>query len=149
MRSLSTITKLLISVLSRYIIADHISAVGKLSSISHLRRSGFFPFLLADQPIAAHLTDTSARTQVAELAANTKDAQARAEASFKKKEIQLQEGAKAMAEYLAAGRAEREKTARLRLLREAKEAADAEAAARGEVVAQAQTKPTAAKKRAR
>ena len=85
------------------------------------------------------------------MAANTKDAQARAEASFKKKEIQLREGAKAMAEYLAAGRAEREKTARLRLLREAKEAADAEAVARGEVlpVVRAQTKPVVAKKRAR
>ena len=85
------------------------------------------------------------------MATDSKDAQARAEASFKKKEIQLREGAKAMAEYLAAGRAEREKTARLRLLREAKEAADAEAVARGEVlpVARAQTKPVVAKKRAR
>jgi len=88
---------------------------------------------------------------VADLATDSKDAQARAEASFKKKEIQLREGAKAMAEYLAAGRAEREKTARLRLLREAKEAADAEAVARGEVlpVVRAQTKPVVAKKRAR
>ena len=85
------------------------------------------------------------------MATDSKDAQARAEASFKKKEIQLREGAKAMAEYLAAGRAEREKTARLRLLREAKEAADAEAVARGEVlpVERAQTKPVVAKKRAR
>ena len=84
------------------------------------------------------------------MATDSKDAQARAEASFKKKEIQLREGAKAMAEYLAAGRAEREKTARLRLLREAKEAADAEAAARGEALplAQVQTKPIVAKKRA-
>ena len=88
---------------------------------------------------------------MADLATDSKDAQARAEASFKKKEIQLREGAKAMAEYLAAGRAEREKTARLRLLREAKEAADAEAVARGEVlpVVRAQTKPVVAKKRAR
>jgi hypothetical protein len=88
---------------------------------------------------------------VADLATDSKDAQARAEASFKKKEIQLREGAKAMAEYLAAGRAEREKTARLRLLREAKEAADAQAAARGEAlpVARTQTKPVVAKKRAR
>ena len=85
------------------------------------------------------------------MATDSKDAQARAEASFKKKEIQLREGAKAMAEYLAAGRAEREKTARLRLLREAKEAADAEADARGEVlpVVRAQTNPVVAKKRAR
>jgi hypothetical protein len=48
-----------------------------------------------------------------------------AEARFKKKELQLQEGEKAMAEYVAAGIAEREKTARLRALREAKEAAEA------------------------
>jgi hypothetical protein len=86
------------------------------------------------------------------LATNSKDAQARAEASFKKKEIQLREGAKAMAEYQAAGRAEREKTTRLRLLREAKAAADAEAAARGEAAAMAVAKPVEAmkmKKRAR
>jgi len=108
-------------------------------------------FLLADQRIATYLGGTSARTQVADLATDSKEAQARAEASFKKKEIQLREGAKAMAEYQAAGRAEREKTARLKLLREAKEAAVAQAAARGETlpVAQVQTKPIAAKKRAR
>jgi hypothetical protein len=87
------------------------------------------------------------------LATNSKDAQARAEASFKKKEIQLREGAKAMAEYQAAGRAEREKTARLKLLREAKQAAEAkaEAAAKDEVVV-ASTKGKAsegAKKRTR
>ena len=109
------------------------------------------PFLLADRRTATYLSGTSARTQVADLATDSKDAQARAEASFKKKEIQLREGAKAMAEYLAAGRAEREKTARLKLLREAKEAADAQAVARGETlpVAQVQTKPIVAKKRAR
>ena len=87
------------------------------------------------------------------MATNSKDAQARAEASFKKKEIQLREGAKAMAEYQAAGRAEREKTARLKLLREAKQAAEAkaEAAAEDEVVV-ASTKGKAAegaKKRTR
>jgi hypothetical protein len=46
-----------------------------------------------------------------------------AEAKFKKRELQLREGAKAMADYLAAGVAEREKTARLRRLREAAQAA--------------------------
>jgi hypothetical protein len=46
-----------------------------------------------------------------------------AEAKFKKRELQLREGAKAMADYLAAGAAEREKTARLRSLREAAQAA--------------------------
>jgi hypothetical protein len=107
--------------------------------------------MMADQRTATHLNETTARTEVADLATNSKDAQARAEASFKKKEIQLREGAKAMAEYVAAGRAEREKTARLKLLREAKQAAEAEAAARGEALpaAQAQTRPVAAKKRAR
>lgn len=65
------------------------------------------------------------------MATNTsKDAQTRAEANFKKRETQLREGAKAMAEYIAAGAAEREKTARLKLLREAKEAREAAAAAR-------------------
>jgi hypothetical protein len=57
-----------------------------------------------------------------------KDAQARAEASFKRKEQQAREGRQAMAEYEAAGKAMREKTARLRKLREEKEAADREAA---------------------
>jgi hypothetical protein len=115
------------------------------------REEAILLFLLADQRIATYLGGTSARTQVADLATDSKEAQARAEASFKKKEIQLREGAKAMAEYQAAGRAEREKTARLKLLREAKEAAVAQAAARGETlpVAQVQTKPIAAKKRAR
>lgn len=53
------------------------------------------------------------------------EARTRGEAKFKKKELQLQEGAKAMADYLAAGDAEREKTARLKAVREAKEAAEA------------------------
>jgi hypothetical protein len=45
------------------------------------------------------------------------DAKARAEASFKKKEEQAREGAKAAAEYEANILAVREKTARLRALR--------------------------------
>jgi hypothetical protein len=53
----------------------------------------------------------------------------RAQAAFHKKEIQAREGATAMAEYKAAGNAERAKTERLRALRLAKEAADREAAA--------------------
>jgi hypothetical protein len=83
---------------------------------------------------------------VVNLTTNSKEAQARAEASFKKKEIQLREGAKAMAEYVAAGRAEREKTARLKQLREAKEAADS-ATSRGETppVATATPAPPKAK----
>jgi hypothetical protein len=47
---------------------------------------------------------------------------ARAEALFKKEE-QIREGAKAMAEYKAAQQATREKTARLRALRLARDAA--------------------------
>ena len=58
---------------------------------------------------------------------STKDME-RAQAAFHKKEIQAREGATAMAEYQAAGNAERAKTERLRALRLAKEAADREAA---------------------
>jgi hypothetical protein len=50
----------------------------------------------------------------------------RAEASFKKEE-RAREGAKAMREYEAESRAVLEKTARLKALRLAKEAADREA----------------------
>jgi hypothetical protein len=50
-----------------------------------------------------------------------------AEAKFKRKEAQALEGAQAMAQYEAASRAVIEKTARLKTLRLAKEAADAEA----------------------
>jgi Tfp pilus assembly protein PilX len=50
-------------------------------------------------------------------------ARERAEAAFKKKEQQLREGQQAVAEYEAARAATREKTARLRALRLAREAA--------------------------
>ena len=59
------------------------------------------------------------------MANNSKTTLDRAEASFKKDQ-RAREGAKAMAEYEAAGLAMREKTARLRALRLRKEAADAE-----------------------
>jgi hypothetical protein len=62
------------------------------------------------------------------LASNTKD-QARTDASLKKKELQAREASKAMAEYEAASRAMIEKTAKLRSLRLAREAAEAEARA--------------------
>ena len=52
---------------------------------------------------------------------STRTAHERAEASFKKKEQQLQEGQKARAEYEANALAVREKTARLRALRLAQE----------------------------
>jgi hypothetical protein len=51
----------------------------------------------------------------------SKEAQARAEATFKRKEEQTKEGVKARAEYDAAARAVAEKTARLKKLRLAKE----------------------------
>jgi hypothetical protein len=57
------------------------------------------------------------------LSKNPKDVMVRAEASFKKEE-RAREGAKAMRDYEAEGRAVREKTARLKLLRLAKEAAE-------------------------
>ena len=52
-------------------------------------------------------------------------AKSRAEASFKRKEEQAREGAKAWAEYQEQRRAETEKTERLRALRLAKEAVEA------------------------
>jgi hypothetical protein len=60
------------------------------------------------------------------LAKNSKDVMDRAEASFKKEE-RAREGAKAMRDYEAENRAVREKTARLKSLRLAKEAAEKEA----------------------
>jgi hypothetical protein len=56
------------------------------------------------------------------LGTDAKRARDRAEAAFKKKEQQLREGQQAMAEYEAAGAATREKTARLRALRLARDA---------------------------
>jgi hypothetical protein len=60
---------------------------------------------------------------------NSKDARARAEASFKRKEEQARQGATAWAEYEAQRRAVAEKTERLRALRLAKEAAESKEAA--------------------
>jgi hypothetical protein len=67
--------------------------------------------------------------------ARSSAARSRAEASFKKEE-RAKDGAKAMVEYLANSRATREKTARLKALRLAKEAAEKEVA----------NKPAAAKR---
>jgi hypothetical protein len=60
---------------------------------------------------------------------NSEAARHRAEASFKKKELQVREGAKAVADYEAVGRAVEKKTARLKALRLAKEEAGRQAAA--------------------
>ena len=57
----------------------------------------------------------------------TSQTHARASALFNKKEEQQREGRKAMAEYEAAQRALREKTAKLRALRLAREAAGEQA----------------------
>ena len=74
--------------------------------------------------------------------------QERAEASFKRKEVQAREATKAMADYQAAHAATREKTARLRQLRLAKEAADHNAAALAAAARpKAAAKSKAAKKR--
>jgi hypothetical protein len=59
------------------------------------------------------------------LAAPSKEARERAELKFKKKEVEAREATKAMADYKAGLVAQREKTVRLKALREAKEAADA------------------------
>jgi hypothetical protein len=69
------------------------------------------------------------------LSKNSKDVVDRAEASFKKEE-RAREGAKAMRDYEAEGRAVREKTARLRSLRLAKEATEAATEAATEKTAQ-------------
>jgi hypothetical protein len=63
------------------------------------------------------------------MSTQSKEAQAKAEASFKRKADQARDGKLASAEYEAAGRAMRERTAKLRELRLAKEAADREAEA--------------------
>jgi hypothetical protein len=68
------------------------------------------------------------------LAIKSKEAQDRAEASFKRKQERDRDGAKAMAEYEATGVALRKKTAGLKALRLAKEAADLESQAKAKLV---------------
>jgi hypothetical protein len=60
------------------------------------------------------------------LTMNSMEARDRAEARFKIKQERAQDGAKAMMEYEAAGVALRQKAARLKALRLAKEAAELE-----------------------
>lgn len=60
---------------------------------------------------------------------NSEVARNRAEASFKKKELQVRQSAEAAADYEAAGRAVEKNTARLKALRLAKEESDRQAAA--------------------
>ena len=63
------------------------------------------------------------------MATPSKEARERAEQKFRKKEIEARDASKAMAEYQAGLVAQREKTARLRAQREAREAAEAAARA--------------------
>ncbi len=63
------------------------------------------------------------------MATPSNEARERAELKFKKKEIEVRDASKAMADYQDSLLAQREKTARLRALREAKEAAEASARA--------------------
>jgi hypothetical protein len=60
---------------------------------------------------------------------NSEAVRHRAEASFKKKELQAREGAKALADYEADVRAVEKKTARLKALRLAREEQGGQAAA--------------------
>ena len=60
---------------------------------------------------------------------NSEDVRRRADASFKRKELQVREGAKAMADYEADARAVEKNTARLRALRLAREEGARQAAA--------------------
>jgi hypothetical protein len=76
--------------------------------------------------------------------ASSKEDQARAEAQFHKTLKKQQEAKQAVSQYEADARAVAEKTARLRALRLAKEAAEAKAAAENPVV----KKKSAAKKKA-
>jgi hypothetical protein len=71
------------------------------------------------------------------LATPSKEARERAELKFKKKEVEAREATKAMADYKAGLIAQREKTSRLKALREAKEAADAAAGAAKKVADEA------------
>ena len=60
---------------------------------------------------------------------NSEEARRRAEASFKRKELQAREGAKAVADYEADARAVEKNTARLRALRLARDEEVRQAAA--------------------
>jgi len=71
------------------------------------------------------------------LATLSKEARERAELKFRKKEIEARDASKAMADYQAGLIAQREKTARLKALREAKEAADAAAKAAAKAAGEA------------
>jgi hypothetical protein len=60
---------------------------------------------------------------------NSEEVRRRADASFKRKELQVRQGTKALADYEAAVRAVEKNTARLKALRLAREEQDRQAAA--------------------
>jgi hypothetical protein len=97
------------------------------ASLAKLRCLGASGALRTAKAQASHGRRTAS---VAKDSRTSKEAQDRAEASFKRKELQADEGKKAAAEYAASGEAMRAKTARLRQLRLAKEAAEQAAAAK-------------------
>jgi hypothetical protein len=80
--------------------------------------------------------------------ARSSDPKARAEASFKKEERE-RDGAKAMLEYLASGREIREQMARLKALRLAKEAQEAQDEARADGVRADAARPAVPAKKTR
>jgi hypothetical protein len=80
------------------------------------------------------------------LATPSKEARERAELKFRKKEVEAREATKAMADYKAGLIAQREKTVRLKALREAKEAADAASQAADEAGAREAAEASADKK---
>jgi hypothetical protein len=73
----------------------------------------------------------SSLTRYPKQARTNEQAKERAEAVFKRKEQQAVEGQKAMAEYIASAHAIRERTARLRALRLARDAAGTASPAAG------------------
>jgi hypothetical protein len=83
-------------------------------------------FAIVDRAPLSGVTTVTRHRQLQEtaLATPSKEARERAEQKFKKKEIEARDASKAMAEYQAGQVAQREKTVRLRALREAKEAAE-------------------------
>jgi hypothetical protein len=80
---------------------------------------------IAEPPVRSPGPTGQSQKGAAALKMNAKQAHDVAEASFKKKEAQLREGQKAMAEYHAGRLAVREKTARLRALRLTRDADEA------------------------
>jgi hypothetical protein len=79
---------------------------------------GGFSFMRPQLPVLSVLSSWNRVCRKGDdVMTNSEAVRQRANASFKRKEIQAREGASAMADYEAAGRAVEEKTARLKALR--------------------------------